>query len=68
MFFQYREYNYKLAFIGAIILITAEILQGVKKVDMQVTLPMSVVGCAFLFFSSKRVKRDEDENSEINSN
>ena len=70
MFFQYREYNYKLAFIGGIITVTATILDGTKKADTPVVLPMLIVGCAFLFFSRKRVKRNEDENEggEINSN
>lgn len=70
MFFQYREYNYKLGFIGSTIVITAAILEATKKADTPVVLPMLIVGCVFLFFSRKRVKRNEDENQggEINSN
>jgi len=68
MFFQYREFNYKLAFIGGIICVTATLLDATNKADNSVILPMVIVGAIILFFSRKRGKRDvdENENSKIN--
>ena len=69
MKFYDREYNYPLAFVGEIIITTATYLDGTKKADTVVVLPMLIVGCAILFLSRKRVKKNEAEHEgEIKSN